>query len=89
MKYILVFLFLVLAGCSTLDSLCADRIGSPKVVHIDPRSLVDCKDQVLLTSPTFDEVLNVTSQNTKIYIECKDLQHNSILLIKKLANIKD
>lgn len=91
-RYILLLFLLVLSGCASLkEQFCADAIVPEKVVKIDPRSLEECRDLVLLpaNNPTFEGVLVNTANNAVIYTECKNKQHDSILLIKKFANIKE
>lgn len=91
MRIIILVLFLFLGGCGSLAQYCKDALITEKTVIIDPRSLAECKD--LKTLPegkvTFADVLANTTENAIVYAECRDNQHNSILLIKKFANIKE
>jgi hypothetical protein len=90
-------LFIILAvifntGCATLvDKICKDALITEKVVQVDPRALEECKELVRLPdrSATFSDVLTNTTENAIIYYECKSKQRDSILLIKRFANIKD
>jgi hypothetical protein len=91
-NFLVISLVVLLTGCASLkEKFCADAIVPEKTVQIDPRALEECKELVLLpaNNPTFEGVLVNTSANAVIYAECKNKQHDSILLIKKFANIKE
>lgn len=62
---------------------------SKESIALDKEYLTECKDLKVLEDQTFEAVLSNTIDNVAIYKECKNKQHNSILLIKKFANIKD
>ena len=90
--FILSILLLLLTGCSTLcTNYCESSLITTNTVNIDPRVLESCKPQLLLdtSSITFEQVLLNVKENTFIYNECAGKQRDSVIIIKKFANIKD
>lgn len=92
MKYAII-LALLLSGCGTIEKYCKEVIlVDPKeTVQVDPRALEECKDLALLPDKnvTFEAVLSNVAENSVIYSECRNKQSNSIVIIKRFANIKD
>jgi hypothetical protein len=94
MKYIIIILCLLnISGCTTyMNKYCIDHEFSvDRKVNIDPRYLLECDDLAVVTSekPSFEDILVNVSINTNTFSICKQKQHDSILLLKKFANIKD
>lgn len=89
MKYLWVFLISMgLLGCAA-KPLKPDAIITEKIVHVDPRALIPCKDLTLVDEPTFEAVLLSSIANAEIYLDCRNKQDISIKLLKEFANIKD
>ncbi len=91
MKYLILVLFILLTGCSTLtDKLCKDALITDKTVHLDNKYYEECKPQnTLPDKATFDDVIVNTANNTAVFTACYDKQHNSIVIIKQLTNYKE
>lgn len=91
MKYLWVLLVSIgLLGCSGIPKK-PDAIISEKIIHIDPRVLIPCKD--LTTIPdndkSFEALIDSAVRNAEIYLDCRNKQNDSIKLLKEFANIKD
>lgn len=89
MNKLLVVLSIILAGCAFAPSKPLPII-TPNIIHIDPRALEPCNNLIQL-SPTasFEELLGVLVSNAEIYLDCKNKQNNSIILLKEFSNKKD
>lgn len=93
MRLLLVsFILLMVTGCSTVcTDYCKSSLITNDTVHVEPGVLELCKAQVPLSPNTqsFEEVLLNIKENKIIYNECASKQRDSVLIIKKFANIKD
>jgi hypothetical protein len=89
MKILWILLIAIgLAGCATKSTI-PDVIISEKVIHVDPRALIPCKDLTTASEATFEAVLQSAIDNAEIYLDCRNKQNTSIKLLKEFANIKD
>ena len=88
MKKILLVMFFLLSGCTTVIP-SAPLIAEPtKSIYIDSALLKPC---LLLEEPpvvlTFESILTVTKTNTSIYIDCRNRMDAAIMVLKKFSNL--
>jgi hypothetical protein len=90
-KAFITLLIFSLFGCASIqDKICKDALIVDKVVHIDSVYYQECKPLVNLSeTATFEDVISNLQQNSIIYAECRNKQHDSILLLKKFTNYKE
>lgn len=89
MRLLLILLVSIgLFGCDSLSKK-PDAIISEKVVRIDPKALIPCKELTVVTENSFEAVLASSIANAEIYLDCRTKQDTSIKLLKEFANIKE
>ena len=90
-KLLMIALISGLFGCTTMrDKLCKDAVIVDKTVQLDSVYYQECKPLANLSeNASFEDVLTNLQQNSIIYAECKNKQHDSILLLKKFTNYKE
>lgn len=83
-KYLMLLLTACIVGCSS-----APKVPVDTPLNLAPSLLEECpKLEKLSETATFNEVLDVSRTNLKLYAKCANLQHNSVEFIKKVAGEK-